>query len=217
MVIKSLNAASPREQRLWKLLRPLVPKRLGWFYEGCRDVPGQMWYADRKALYDAVRRCKPQVICESGTWLGGGSTFFIAQALYDNGGGILHTTEVSAEFHAAASESYDRRLSRLRPLVEFHLGTSAQVYSRLLPQIGPVDALLLDGAEDAQVTVEEFQMFAPFLSSRAVVMAHDWNTEKMRRLRPILEDTSQWTLQKRVTPPHSVGFAVFERAAGSAP
>ena len=74
MVIRSLNAASSHEQRLWKLIRPLVPKRLGWFYEGCPEVPGQMWYAERKALYETIRRYQPSVVCESGTWRGGGST-----------------------------------------------------------------------------------------------------------------------------------------------
>lgn len=175
-----------------------------------------MWYADRKALYQTIRRYKPRVVCESGTWLGGGSTYFIAQALSDNGGGILHTTEVMPEFHAKAAQGYARHLSRLLPLVQFHLGTSAQVYSVLLPQIAPVDALLLDGAEDAQETVHEFRMFEPFLSPKAVVMAHDWNTDKMLLLRPILETASEWRLRQAVIPPHSVGFAVFERTLAGA-
>ncbi len=175
-----------------------------------------MWYADRKALYETIRRYKPRIVCESGTWLGGGSTYFIAQALYDNGGGVLHTTEVMPEFHAKAAQGYAQHLSRLLPFVQFHSGASAQVYSALLPQIAPIDALLLDGAEDAEMTANEFQMFEPFLSQRAVVMAHDWNTEKMLLLRPILEDASDWTLRRMITPPHSVGFAVFERTPAGA-
>jgi predicted O-methyltransferase YrrM len=211
MIIKSLNAASPREQRIWKLVRGFVPKRLGWFYEGCPNVPGQMWYADRKALYETIRRYKPLIVCESGTWLGGGSTYFIAQALRDNGKGVLYTTESNAEFYAAAIQSYEHSLSRLRPFVDFHFGTSAQIYPSLLEKIGMVDAVLLDGAEDAQETMDEFQMFELFLSPNAIVMAHDWNTDKMLLLRPLLENAAQWTLRQMVIPPHSVGFVVFQR------
>lgn len=209
-VIKSLNAAGRHEQRLWRLIRPLVPKRIGWFYEGCPGVPGQMWYADRRALYQTIRRYKPQIVCESGTWLGGGSTYFIASALAENGRGVLHTTEVNPEFYDAASQGYERHLSRLRPFVRFHFGESELVYPELLKTVGKVDALLLDGAEDGEQTFDEFHLFEPYLGSNSLVIVHDWNTEKMKVLRPYLEASPNWKLVLEVPPPRSVGFAVFQ-------
>lgn len=211
MIIKSLNAATPSQQRRWQSIRAFIPRNIRLFYEGCPEVPGQMWYAERKALYETIRRYKPKVVCESGTWLGGGSTYFIAQALYDNGGGTLHTTETDPEFFAAAIQNYDQYLSRLRPFVEFHLGASLAVYPDILKTLGKVDILLLDGAEDSEATFREFQMFEPFLSPNAIVMAHDWFTEKTARLRPYLENSPEWVLKQQVLPPHSVGFVVFQR------
>ena len=209
MVIRSLNAASSRERRLWKLIRPFVPKRFGWFYEGCPAVPGQMWYAERKVLYETIRQYRPQVVCESGTWRGGGSTYFIASALRENNSGILHTTEANSEFFGEATHSYGTVLSSLLPFVEFHFGESAAVYPPLLPKLGKVDAVLLDGAEDGPQTFQEFQVFEPYLGPGSIVMAHDWNTEKTAVLRPYLEASAEWTLIQLVPPPQSVGFAVF--------
>jgi len=213
MVIRSLNAASSREQLVWNLIRPFVPKRLGWFYEGCPEVPGQMWYAERKVLYETIRRYKPQVVCESGTWQGGGSTYFITKALSENGSGILHTTEAYPEFFEAAIRSYKTHLSPLRPFVDFHFGESASVYPPLLQVLGKVDAVLLDGAEDGSQTFEEFQVFEPYLGQNSLLMLHDWNTEKMVFLRPYLESSPRWVLLHIVPPPQSVGFAVFRYQA----
>ena len=213
MGIKSLNAARPIEQRAWKLIRGLVPRRFGWYYEGCPNVPGQMWYADRKALYETIRRYNPQVVCESGTWLGGGSTYFIAQALHDNGAGMLQTTEANPEFFASARQSYEQHLSRLRPFVNFNFGESLTVYPNLLKALGRVDAVLLDGAEDGEQAFAEFRLFEPYLSRNSLVMAHDWNTEKMSKLRPYLEASPVWKLERIVSPPQSVGFVVFQHQA----
>jgi predicted O-methyltransferase YrrM len=173
MAIKSLNAARPMEQRAWKLLQGLVPHRFGWYYEGCPDFPGQMWYADRKALYETIRRFHPLTVCENGTWLGGGSTYFIAQALHDNGEGILQTTEASPEFFQAAVQGYHEHLSRLRPFVNFNFGGSLAIYPGLLKTLGKVDAVLLDGAEDGGQVFAEFHLFEPYLGPDSIVMAHD--------------------------------------------
>ena len=172
-----------------------------------------MWYAERKVLYETIRRIKPQIVCESGTWRGGGSTYFIAQALCENGSGVLHTTEANPEFFQSACQSYETHLAPLRSFVEFHLGESASVYPALLETLGKVDAVLLDGAEDGQRTFDEFRLFQPYLGPGSIVMAHDWNTEKMVILRPFLEASPLWTLVQMVPPPQSVGFVVYQRSA----
>ena len=97
--------------------------------------------------------------------------------------------------------------------MEFHFGESASVYPPLLQPLGKVDAVLLDGAEAGPQTFEEFRVFEPYLGPGSLVMAHDWNTEKMAVLRPYLEASSTWTLIAEVPPPQSVGFAVFRHEA----
>ena len=196
---------------MWSLVKSFVPKHYRWFYEGHPDVPGQMWYAERKALYETILRYHPDVVCESGTWLGGGSTLFISQALFDNKKGVLHTTEADAERAASATQNYERHLSHLRPFVQFHCGSSVEAFPAILAQSRKIDAVLLDGAEDAEATFSEFRMFEPSLSPNAIVMAHDWNTAKAALIRPFLEKSSEWKQVLYVPPPHSVGFAVFQR------
>ena len=210
ILVQSYHALSTARQRRWRLVRRFVPQRVRWLYEGCLEVPGQLWYADRKLLYGAIRERRPQTVFEVGTWYGGGSTYFISQALADNGGGVLHTIEEDAEAHAWAKENYARHLRHLLPHVKFHQGKSTDVYPALLRE-QPVDAVFLDGALDARQTLTEFEMFAPHLGPGALLLAHDWDNEKMGLLRPHLEAAAEWNLQARATAPESVGFAVWVR------
>src|SRR5574341_2423002 len=125
--LRSYHALDPRSQRLWRAVRLLVPHRNRFLFEGCRLLPGQLWYADRALLFDSVRRYRPRFVFEVGTWKGGGSTLFIAQALFENGTGILHTIDVDPQLHAEATEGYRRHVPHLLPHVRFHLGASTEV------------------------------------------------------------------------------------------
>ena len=215
ILVQSYHALSEARQRGWQLVRRFVPRRVRWLYEGCLEVPGQLWYIDRKLLYGAIREHKPKTVFEVGTWYGGGSTYFISQALYENGGGVLHTVEENAEAYARAKENYARHMPHLLPHVRFHSGKSTEVYPALLREQATVDAVFLDGGQDAQQTMTEFEMFAPHLGPRALLLAHDWDNEKMALLRPKLEATTEWRLQARATAPESVGFAVWQKKVAS--
>ncbi|HEX8237205.1 MAG TPA: class I SAM-dependent methyltransferase [Abditibacteriaceae bacterium] len=210
-LLTSFDNISPSGQRKWRRIRRLIPYRLRWFYEGCPEVRGQLWYAERRLLYRTIRKHRPRVVCESGTWLGGGSTLFIAQALHDNGAGILHSTEVIPEFHDSAQRNYKRYLPHLLPHVKFHLGASSEIYPALLPSLKSIGALLLDGAENAELTWREFSLFEPYLQKGAILMAHDWHSEKTARLRPHLISSSDWEIERVLHPPYSLGLAVCHR------
>jgi predicted O-methyltransferase YrrM len=197
------------------MVRPFVPRRARWLYEGCLDVPGQLWFADRKLLYDSIRAHKPRTVFEVGTWYGGGSTYFISQALYENGGGVLYTIEEDREAFARAKENYAQRLPHLLPHVRFHVGKSTEVYPALLRELGAVDAVFLDGGDDGRQTLREFEMFAEYMKTGALLLAHDWDQQKMEMLRPVLETSQQWTLQARATAPASVGFVVWIKKVAS--
>src|SRR5947207_2106454 len=83
----SYSTLSANEVAVWRVLRCFVPSRRRWLFEGHAAIPGQLWSADRELLYQTVRWAKPLRSFEVGTWRGGGSTLFIAQALYANGMG----------------------------------------------------------------------------------------------------------------------------------
>jgi len=208
MALKSFHAASRYRQRRWILMRRFVPHRLRWFYEGCIQIPGQLWYAERRLLYETVRAYKPETVFEVGTWLGGGSTYFIAQALYDNGFGTLFTIDSDQFTYSSVVSAYNHYVSHLVPHVNFHVGLSTTIYPTILQRQKNVDVLFLDGAPDPEQTVKEFIMFEPYLHEGSILIAHDWNNEKMEVLRPMIEASTRWTIGKTLTAPKSVGFAV---------
>ncbi|MFQ5856394.1 MAG: O-methyltransferase [Anaerolineae bacterium] len=212
MAVRSFHALSPVQQRVYVVIRQFIPGRLRWFYEGCISVPGQLWYAERRLLYMTIRKYNPKIVFEVGTWYGGGSTYFISQALYENGQGRLHTIESDPQLHAAAKANYRRYLAHLVPHVEFHLGDSTEVYPDVLAELGKVDAVFLDGAADAQQTVSEFEMFAPYMGRGSLLVMHDWDDEKMALLRPKIEGSPDGVLVKSISAPHSVGCAVYRHS-----
>jgi len=178
-----------------------TPGHTGWI--------GQLWNADRTCLYETVLETKPKQVFEVGTWLGGGSTFFLAKGLQKNGFGQLHTSETDAAAHGQAVKNYQREFPELLPFVKFYLGSSLQVFPPVLTSKS-VDILFLDGADNAEETVAEFMMFEPFFHPGSIFMAHDWldraDAQKMRLLRPILENSKDWKIVKVIGPPESVGF-----------
>jgi predicted O-methyltransferase YrrM len=174
-----------------------TPSSAGWI--------GMCWNADRTCLYETVLEAKPKLIFEVGTWLGGGSTMYLAKGLQKNGFGELHTSEIDAAIHQQALANYQAEFPELLPFVKFHLGNSLEVFPPVL--VGKsIDVIFLDGAENAEESVRQFLMFEPFTHPESILMAHDWNTEKMRSLRPILESSKVWKILKVIGPPESVGF-----------
>lgn len=204
----SYHALSPKDQRLWRAVRWMIPFQFRWFFEGCLQIPGQLWVADRKLLYTTIRQIKPKTVFEVGTWQGGGSTYFISQALHDNGFGTLHTIEADPRIHATVQQNYRAHLPHLVKHVVFHSGKAMEVYPHLLRQLGSIDTVFLDGSADPQEAYGEFEMFTPFLQHGAVVLMHDWDNEKMARLRPALEQSEEWQIEQTITAPQSVGFAI---------
>jgi predicted O-methyltransferase YrrM len=182
-----------------------------WFYEGHPELRGQLWYAERKLLYETIRTHRPAHCFEIGTWRGGGSTLFISQALKENGRGKLHTIEIDRGFYEIAVSNYNTYLPSLLNHVEFHFGDFKTVYSDVLKKVGNIDFLILDGAEDGQQTLDQYNFFLPFIKSGTILMVHDWFTEKTHLLKPILENSNDWEIRKILTPPVSVGFMLAVR------
>src|SRR5262245_36850093 len=93
---------------------------------------GQLWLDDRRLLWSTVRELKPAIAIETGTWRGGGSTFFIASAMHANGGGMLFSVENDPEMFAAAREAYRTKWRHLYRYVSLSFGDSLEVYRTLL-------------------------------------------------------------------------------------
>ncbi|MGE5360333.1 MAG: class I SAM-dependent methyltransferase, partial [Bacteroidales bacterium] len=174
MALRSTSALPPWRKKAWPFVRLFVPRRARWFYEGHPAVDGQLWYAERRLLYETARQARPACAFEVGTWKGGGSTLFIAQALHDNGEGVLHTIEFEAALAADAHRHYRAHLPHLLPYVRFHVGDYREHYRAVLEEASRVDLLLLDGAEDAAQTLAQYAFFLPYLQPASILLVHDW-------------------------------------------
>ncbi len=210
MALKSTSAFGRWERAAWPLVRLFLRAKTRWFVEGHPQLDGQLWLADRKLLYDTVRAHAPVHCFEIGTWKGGGSTLFIAQALHDNGRGLLHTIEVDRAMVEQARRGYEKYLRHLLPHVEFHAGDYRAEYAPLLAG-ATADLVFLDGAEDARETLAQYEFFLPHLRPGSRLLVHDWLTDKARLVREVLEGRSGWRLEKVLLPPRSVGCALAVR------
>lgn len=192
-------------------LRWFIPTEKRFFFEGSLLVPGQMYIGDRKALFDIVVNNKPKHCYEIGTYTGGGSTYFLASAFHKIGVGKVITLESDRDSYDRAVAFYQKRLTHLLPYVEFVYGDSFDSFLPHLEKDGSVDCLFLDGAENEEQTKEQYASFSKYIKSGTILMAHDWNTEKMIALRPSIDGDNKWNKIIELNEPQSVGFAVFER------
>ncbi len=173
-----------------------------FFFEGCLPIPGEMYKADRKALYDAIIEYKPAHCFEIGTGYGGGSTFFLTSAFAKLGRGKVITLE--KDTGGGALRNYQRFLPGLLPFVEFLTGSDPALF---LPFIEDrVECVFLDGSDDSEETLRQYEFFEPFFMPGSIIMAHDWNTAKMQLLRPVIDNDPNWTIEIKLDEPESVGF-----------
>jgi len=182
-----------------------------FFFEGAPEIIGQMYTAERQALFNTICHFKPRCCFEVGTFTGGGSTFFIASAFQKIGGGKLYTLEANPVLFSLATAAYQAFLPRLLDHVEFIQGGDVGSFAPLITAAGGLDAFFLDGAENADQTLAQYRFFASRIRPGTVMMAHDWHTEKMKTVRPLVESDPQWETLLALDPPHSVGLVVLHR------
>ncbi len=208
---KSTGTLGPKKLLLWKCVRSFLPARERIFFEGEPRIPGQLWYRERVLIHEMIAKTRPRYCFEIGTWRGGGSTYYITRALAEYNCGHLHTIEADAELYRQTTSDYARFLPKLAPYVTFHLGDYRKEYVRILKECGGIDFVLLDGPEDAQETIRQYEFFLPFMKVGTVLLAHDWLSEKSRLLRPLIEHDDRWAIQTVLGQPESLGLVAAVR------
>jgi hypothetical protein len=202
-----------RKLAYWVRYRWQLSPQDRFFFEGHRPLPGQMYLAERKALYVAVVQRKPRFCFEIGTANGGGSTFFIASAFQHLRSGKLISLEAVVATSDLAARRYRTGLPHLRSYVDFLGGKSPEAFLPYIRESGSIaECIFLDGSDTPEEAVAQYRFFLPFVHQGSILMAHDWNDTKMSLLRPIVEADRSWRLLTELHPPVSVGFVVFTRA-----
>lgn len=209
---QNFHTLTPGEMVLYFLFfRPFWSKERRFFFEGSLGLMGQMYVAERKAIYELMLTHKPRQCFEIGTFTGGGSTFFISAAFSTLNHGTLITMENNNHYYQKAVGYFSKHLPKLNQHIHFIFNDSTSAFDDLISFQTGVDAVFFDGAEDDSQTLSQYHYFEPHFKSGSVIMFHDWETKKTAAIRPIIENDPQWEPLVVLTPPISVGFAAFKR------
>lgn len=178
-----------------------------------------MWPEERALLQQIVRKLRPEIALEIGTWKGGGSTFQIATALLNNNYGTLHTCEPDNELYSIALNTYTKELNNKYPVILYN-DYSHDVIGYLLDRNAVPDFVLMDGPEDPNVCLNDLKMLEDHMKEGSIVSFHDWDTDlradglistKSVLVRPYIESNKRWKLITSLTKPVSVGFSIWQR------
>ena len=197
-----------REKLRYKIIdRFFLPGSRKFFFEGCAEIPGQMYWQERQELYNSILNTRPNSCFEIGTYTGGGSTFFLASAFSELGRGKVYTLEANRSLFERAKRMYAQYLPGLLPYVEFIFGDSPESF---IPFIhNNVECFFLDGSDNRQESVGHYQFFMDYLQPGSIMIAHDWDSEKQVLLKPIIENNTRWKLILKLGLPESVGFVIY--------
>lgn len=179
-------------------------------------MEGQLTDQERQFLYDVVCKEKPKVALEIGTWKGGGSTFFISEALKTYSG-VLYTCEIDVGNFRQAVELY-----RDNPIVKLNLCRGVDLIEKLIGSNTIPDLAFFDGSEIADENLRDFKMLEPHLKIGAAFLAHDWElglridgafSTKNTTLRPYIESSPNWQIIDTISAPYSVGLVYAKKIA----
>ena len=160
-------------------------------------------------MYETVVERRPKQCIEIGTCTGGGSTFFLALAFEKIGNGRVVSTEAYNPNYRTAAERYRKYLPELARRIIFINTSSTKPLVEYIE--GGVGSFFLDGAEDAEESEGQYRFFLPYCQSGDMFMAHDWRSEKMRLVRPLVEADPRWKKLVSLEPPESLGFVIYVR------
>ena len=191
------------------VIRPFWSKERRFFFQGSLPLMGQMYLAERKALFDTITTYKPRQCFEIGTYTGGGSTYYIGSALAKNGSGTLYTIENNTHCYNKASRYFADKLPKINQCIQFIFSNTAHAFDSMVTSYDKVDFVFFDGAEEGPQTLEQYHYFLPYFKKGSLIAFHDWNTEKTISVKPIVTTDSSWKKLVELTPPNSVGMAIL--------
>jgi predicted O-methyltransferase YrrM len=131
--------------------------------------PGRSLMSDhsRAVLYSLVRMMRPQLIAEIGT-LHAGTTEVFARALWQNGGGVVHSADpYGGERCPAIIGQWPEELQRH---AQYHPKSSMDFFSRMVLESRTFDLLLIDGNHDYEYALFDLQMAARLVRPGGVVV-----------------------------------------------
>jgi predicted O-methyltransferase YrrM len=124
----------------------------------------------RATLYALIRMMRPSVVVEVGT-LFAGTTQVMARALWENGSGVVHTTDpFGADRCPGIIDAWPREL---QALTTFYPLNSMAFFERLAQQRVVPDLVFVDGNHDFEFALFDLQSAARLIRPGGVVIVDD--------------------------------------------
>ena len=121
----------------------------------------------RAVIYTLIRLMRPAVVAEVGTMYAG-TAELMARALWENGQGIVHTTDpLGGDRCPAIIANWPRELQNL---TRFHPLNSMDFFHHLDRQRVTLDLVLVDGNHDFEFALFDLQMAARLLRPGGVII-----------------------------------------------
>ena len=135
----------------------------------CENYPPRSFMSNhsRATLFTLIRALRPKVVAEVGT-LFAGTTEVMARALWQNGEGIILTTDpLGGERCPAIIGTWPQAL---RDITHFHALTSMDFFTELDRKRVTLDLVLVDGNHDFEFALFDLQMAARLLRPGGVIV-----------------------------------------------
>ena len=124
------------------------------------------------SVYALCRLMKPSLVVETG--VGQGITsFYILQALHENGTGHLYSIDLPALHRKAMSSIGCLVPERLKSRWTLRLGLSQHILPRLLKEIGAVDIFVHDSSHTYWCQLLEYSLAWPSLRPEGILLSDD--------------------------------------------
>lgn len=171
------------------LLYKEVIKLIKYMININQTPPGQLSIEERNYLKNAVITFKPNLIIESGTWFGGGSTLSLVEGLYKNKKGILHTVEEVTGYYNIANNFYKN--SKYLNFIKLYNSSFVSFINNI--DLSQVDFIFLDGGDETpegthklelkeylndyncSENVQSFKIIEQKIKPNTHIILHDWN------------------------------------------
>ncbi|HSA05259.1 MAG TPA: class I SAM-dependent methyltransferase [Tenuifilaceae bacterium] len=127
-----------------------------------------------RLLFKLIAEFKPKCCLELGTSLGISASYQVL-ALKSNGHGRFVTIEGSQSIAKIAEQTIEELGY---PNFDVHVGKFKDVLPIILPTIGTVDFVFIDGHHDKFATKEYFETIFPYLSEKSIVIFDDIDWSK---------------------------------------
>ena len=114
---------------------------------------------------------------------------------HNNFGKLLHLNPIKN--YTVTVDFYSSKLPNQKGFIEFLNGDFNNCFMYFIDE--GVDLFILDGAELARETVDQYEFFMKYTHSGTIMIVRSWHTEKMRLLKDIIVD--KWILLEEINQP----------------